>query len=34
MRQWKPLAEQRDADAQFNLGLIYAKGEGVFLPEA
>ena len=34
LREWKPLAEQGDADAQFNLGLIYAKGEGVFLPEA
>jgi TPR repeat protein len=25
----KPLAEQGDASAQFNLGVMYAKGEGV-----
>jgi TPR repeat protein len=25
----KSLAEQGDADAQYNLGLMYAKGEGV-----
>jgi TPR repeat protein len=24
-----PLAEQGDADAQFNLGVMYQKGEGV-----
>jgi TPR repeat protein len=28
-RLMKPLAEQGAADAQFNLGLFYAKGEGV-----
>lgn len=26
---WKPLAEQGDANAQFNLGLLYARGQGV-----
>ena len=25
----KSLADQGDADAQYNLGLMYAKGEGV-----
>ncbi len=29
LRLWRPLAEQGDADAQFNLGLMYANGEGV-----
>jgi len=29
LREWKPLAEQGNAPAQFNLGLIYAKGQGV-----
>ncbi len=29
LREWKPLAEQGDADAQFNLGLMYSKGQGV-----
>ena len=29
LREWKPLAEQGDADAQFNLGIKYDKGEGV-----
>ena len=28
-RLWKPLAEQGDADAQYNLGLMYDYGEGV-----
>jgi TPR repeat protein len=26
LREWTPLAEQGDAGAQFNLGLMYAKG--------
>lgn len=26
---WKPLAEQGYASAQFNLGVMYSKGEGV-----
>ena len=29
LREWTPLAEQGDADAQFNLGVMYDKGEGV-----
>ncbi|MEK9947016.1 MAG: tetratricopeptide repeat protein, partial [Alphaproteobacteria bacterium] len=29
LREWKPLAEQGDADAQFNLGLMYNNGQGV-----
>lgn len=26
---WRPLAEQGDADAQFNLGLMYGAGKDV-----
>ncbi len=29
LREWRPLAEQGDAMAQYNLGLVYAKGQGV-----
>ena len=29
LREWTPLAKQADADAQFNLGLMYALGTGV-----
>ena len=29
LREWTPLAEQGDAVAQYNLGLMYANGEGV-----
>jgi len=29
MREWRPLAEQGDASAQFNLGVMYANGRGV-----
>ena len=29
LREWKPLAEQGYADAQYNLGQMYAKGQGV-----
>ena len=29
LREWRPLAEQGDAEAQFNLGLMYYKGRGV-----
>ena len=29
LREWTPLAEQGHADAQYNLGLMYANGEGV-----
>jgi len=28
-QEWRPLAEQGNAAAQFNLGLMYYKGEGV-----
>ncbi len=27
--EWRPLAKQGDANAQFNLGLMYSKGRGV-----
>ena len=29
LREWTPLAEQGDADAQYNLGVMYRKGHGV-----
>lgn len=29
LHEWKPLAEQGDADAQYNLGFMYDKGQGV-----
>jgi TPR repeat protein len=29
LREFRPLAEQGDADAQYNLGLMYANGHGV-----
>ncbi len=29
LREWKPLAEQGNAGAQFNLGLMYGDGQGV-----
>jgi hypothetical protein len=29
LREWRPLAEQGIADAQFNLGQLYANGQGV-----
>jgi len=29
LREWTPLAEQGDADAQYNLGLMYDEGQGV-----
>ena len=29
LREWLPLAEQGDADAQFNLAALYMKGQGV-----
>ncbi len=28
MTEWRPLAEQGDSGAQFNLGVMYAEGEG------
>jgi TPR repeat protein len=29
LREWTPLAAQGDADAQFNLGIMYDNGKGV-----
>ncbi len=29
LSEWRPLAEQGNADAQYNLGLMYDKGYGV-----
>ena len=29
LSEWKPLAEQGDAEAQYNLGWMYEAGEGV-----
>jgi hypothetical protein len=29
LREWTPLAEQGDADAQYNLGQMYRRGQGV-----
>ena len=29
LREWRPLAEQGYADAQFNLGVMYDEGRGV-----
>ena len=29
LREWQPLAKQGHAVAQYNLGLLYAKGQGV-----
>ncbi len=29
LREWQPVAEQGDANAQYNMGLLYALGQGV-----
>jgi TPR repeat protein len=29
LKEWQPLAEKGDANAQYNLGLLYAQGAGV-----
>jgi TPR repeat protein len=29
LKEWRPLAEQGDANSQYNLGLLYARGQGV-----
>ena len=29
LREWTPLAEQGDAAAQFNLGILYRLGKGL-----
>jgi Sel1 repeat len=34
LNEWQPLAEQGDAHAQFNLGLMYTDGQGVTKDDA
>ncbi len=34
LREWRPLAEQGNAKAQYNLGLMYRKGQGVAQDDA
>ena len=34
LRLWRPLAEQGNASAQFNLGVIYENGQGVMQDHA
>lgn len=29
LKEWQPLAEQGEANSQYNLGLLYARGQGV-----
>ena len=29
LQEWRPLAEQGNADAQYNLGVMYDNGQGV-----
>jgi len=29
LKEWRPLAKQGDADAQYSLGVMYHKGQGV-----
>ena len=29
LREWRPLAEQGDVIAQYNLGILFARGDGV-----
>jgi TPR repeat protein len=29
LSEWRPIAESGDANAQFNLGMLYARGQGV-----
>ena len=29
LKEWRPLAEMGDSDAQYNLGVMYAKAQGV-----
>jgi len=33
MREWKPMAEPGDSIAQYTLGVMYSKGQGVTLDE-
>ena len=34
IKEWKPLAEQGDANTQYNLGVMYANGQGVAQDDA
>jgi TPR repeat protein len=34
LQEWRPLAEQGDSDAQFNLGSMYSTGQGVLQDDA
>ena len=34
LKEWKPLADQGDAGAQYSLGVMYANGEGVVEDDA
>ena len=34
LEEWRPLAEQGLADAQYNLGVMYDEGEGVAQDDA
>ena len=34
LKEWKPLADQGLADAQYNLGIMYDNGEGVVEDDA
>jgi len=34
LKEWRPLADQGDAHTQFNLGLMYRKGQGVTQDDA
>ncbi len=34
LQEWRPLANEGDADAQYNLGLMYDGGKGVPLDDA
>ena len=34
MREWQPLAKQGHTVAQYNLGLLYANGQGVLKDDA
>jgi TPR repeat protein len=34
LKEWRPLAEEGEADAQFAMGLLYAFGKGVTLTQA
>src|SRR5689334_6799617 len=29
LKEWRPVAEAGDANAQYNIGMLYARGQGV-----